>query len=192
MRGTQRSEAAPTRLLLLRCGSRIPYYRPEAGISAKGFQPSHDTVSMEHSTTVTPSSNEQHSSSENKNAAGRCAAVTTPKTQTLGLTSDQAFTSSLSGLRNYIFTGGRMEDDAASNCPADHTDDDNAGGCGKTAIKKRRAREVNTHKETQPSESISGVSQRYVRKQSGNQHRPQLPIHDEKIILRPHGGPLPG
>ncbi|KAL3257476.1 hypothetical protein MRX96_002185 [Rhipicephalus microplus] len=81
-----------------------------------------------------------------------------------------------------------MEDDAASNCPADHTDDDDAGGSRKTAIKKRRAREVNTHMETQPSESISGVSQRYVRKQSGNQHRPKLSIHDKKIILRPHGG----
>ncbi|KAL3197875.1 hypothetical protein MRX96_044657 [Rhipicephalus microplus] len=34
------------------------------------------------------------------------------------------------------------------------------------------------------SERISGVSQR---KQSGNQHLPRLPIHDEKIILRPHG-----
>ncbi|KAL3209414.1 hypothetical protein MRX96_052372 [Rhipicephalus microplus] len=59
---------------------------------------------------------------------------------------------------------------------------------GKTVIKKRRAPKMNTHKETQPSESISGVSQRNVRKQSGNQHLPRLPIHDEKISLRPHEG----
>ncbi|KAL3203725.1 hypothetical protein MRX96_041742 [Rhipicephalus microplus] len=81
-----------------------------------------------------------------------------------------------------------MEDDAASNCPADHTDDDDAGGCWKTVIKKRRARKMNTGKETQPSESIPGVSPCNVRKQSGNQHLPRLPMHDEKIILRPHGG----
>ncbi|KAL3224145.1 hypothetical protein MRX96_026727 [Rhipicephalus microplus] len=53
-----------------------------------------------------------------------------------------------------------MEDDAASNCPAVLIDDDDAGGCWKTVIKKRRAHKMNTHKETQPSESISGVSQR--------------------------------
>ncbi|KAL3200540.1 hypothetical protein MRX96_043312 [Rhipicephalus microplus] len=47
---------------------------------------------------------------------------------------------------------------------------------------------MNTHKESPPSESISGVSQRNVRKQSRNQHLPRLPIHDEKIIIRPHGG----
>ncbi|KAH7964026.1 hypothetical protein HPB51_027735 [Rhipicephalus microplus] len=81
-----------------------------------------------------------------------------------------------------------MEDDAASNRPADHTDDDDAGVCWKTVIKKRRACKINTHKETQPSESISGVSQRNVRKHSGNQHLPRLPIHDIKIILRPHRG----
>ncbi|KAL3248710.1 hypothetical protein MRX96_017795 [Rhipicephalus microplus] len=123
-----------------------------------------------------------------ENVAGPCAAVTTPETHTIGLTSDPAFTSSLSGQQNDILTGERMDDDAASNCPVDHTDDDDAGGCWKTVIKKRRARKMNTHKETQPSESISGVSQRNVRKQSGNQRLSRLPIHDEKVILRPRGG----
>ncbi|KAH8035410.1 hypothetical protein HPB51_005134 [Rhipicephalus microplus] len=142
---------------------------------------------MKHSTTLTPSSNEQGSSSATENCAVRCA-VTTPKTHTVGLTSDQAFTSPLSRQQNDILTGQRIEDDAASNCPADHTDDDDAGCCWKTVIKKRRARKMNTQKETQPSESISGVSQRNVHKQSENQHLPRLLIHDKKIILRPHGG----
>ncbi|KAL3184433.1 hypothetical protein MRX96_031725 [Rhipicephalus microplus] len=80
-----------------------------------------------------------------------------------------------------------MEDDAVSNCPADHTNDKDAGGCCKTVVKKRRARKMNTHKKTQPSESISGISQRNLCKQSANQHLPSLLIHDKKIILRPHG-----
>ncbi|KAH8020389.1 hypothetical protein HPB51_001022 [Rhipicephalus microplus] len=143
---------------------------------------------MEHSTIVTPSSNEQGSSSATENAAGYCAAVTTPETHTLGLTSDPVFTSFRSRQQNDILTGERTEDDTASNCPADHTNDDDAGGCWKTVIKKQRARKMNTHKETQPSESTSGASQHNVRKQSGNQHLPLLLIHDEKIILRPHGG----
>ncbi|KAL3182958.1 hypothetical protein MRX96_006754 [Rhipicephalus microplus] len=143
---------------------------------------------MQHSTIITPFSNEQGSSSVTENAATRCAAVATPETHTVGLTFDPAFTSSLSGQQNDILTGERMEDDAASNCPADHTDDDDEGGSWKTVTMKRRARKMNTHKETQPSESISDVSQRNVRKQSGNQHLTRLPIHDEKVILRPHGG----
>ncbi|KAL3184281.1 hypothetical protein MRX96_032086 [Rhipicephalus microplus] len=53
-----------------------------------------------------------------------------------GVTSDPAFTSSLSGQQNDILTGERMENDAALNCPADQTDDDDAGGCRKTVIKK--------------------------------------------------------
>ncbi|KAL1473104.1 hypothetical protein MTO96_038924 [Rhipicephalus appendiculatus] len=47
---------------------------------------------------------------------------------------------------------------------------------------------MNAHKETEPSENIPGVSQRNVGKHSGHQHLPRLPLHDEKIILRPHGG----
>ncbi|KAL3184101.1 hypothetical protein MRX96_000199 [Rhipicephalus microplus] len=126
----RRPEAATTQLLLLRRGSRVQYYGPEAGISAKSSQLIHDTVSMEHSTiTITPSSNEQGSSSVTENAAGRCAAVTTPETHTMGLTSDPVFTSSLSGQQNDILTGEIIEDYAASNCPTDHNDDDDAGGC---------------------------------------------------------------
>ncbi|KAL3212664.1 hypothetical protein MRX96_008070 [Rhipicephalus microplus] len=68
------------------------------------------------------------------------------------------------------------------------TDDNDAGGCWKTVIKKRCARKVNTYKKTQHSEGISGVSQRNVRKQRGNQHLSQLPKHDENIILSPRGG----
>ncbi|KAL3200794.1 hypothetical protein MRX96_013067 [Rhipicephalus microplus] len=71
-----------------------------------------------------------------------------------------------------------MEDDVTLNCPADYTDDDDASGYWKTVIKKRRARKMNTHKETQPSESTPGVSQRNVRKQSANQHLPRLPTQD--------------
>ncbi|KAL3194645.1 hypothetical protein MRX96_016106 [Rhipicephalus microplus] len=81
-----------------------------------------------------------------------------------------------------------MKDDAASNCPADHTDDNDTGGCWKTAIKKRSAHKMIAHKESQTSESIPGVSQRNVHKHSGNRHLPRLPIHDEKIILGPRGG----
>ncbi|KAL3211477.1 hypothetical protein MRX96_036397 [Rhipicephalus microplus] len=47
---------------------------------------------------------------------------------------------------------------------------------------------MNAHKESQSSESIPGVSQRNVRKHSGNRRLPRLPIHDEKILLRPRGG----
>ncbi|KAL3177509.1 hypothetical protein MRX96_039077 [Rhipicephalus microplus] len=104
---------------------------------------------MEHSSTVTPSSNEQGSSSAMENAAGCCAAVMIPETHTVGLTSDPAFTSSLSGQQNDILTGERIEDYAASNCPADHTDDNDAGGCWNTVIKKQRTRKTNTYKETQ-------------------------------------------
>ncbi|KAL1435124.1 hypothetical protein MTO96_047190 [Rhipicephalus appendiculatus] len=81
-----------------------------------------------------------------------------------------------------------MEEDAASNFHDDQTDDDDAGGCWKTVMNKRRARKMNTRKETEPSENIPGVSQRNVAKHSGHQHLPRLPLHDEKIILRPHGG----
>ncbi|KAL3216436.1 hypothetical protein MRX96_033080 [Rhipicephalus microplus] len=56
-----------------------------------------------------------------------------------------------------------MEDDAASNYPADCTADDDAGGCWKTIIRKRRARRMNSHKKTQPSENIPGISPRNVR-----------------------------
>ncbi|KAL3197578.1 hypothetical protein MRX96_044846 [Rhipicephalus microplus] len=92
---------------------------------------------MEQSITVTPCFIELGSSSVTENATWRCAAVTTPVTHTVGLTSDPAFTSSLSGQQNDFLTGERMEDDAASNCPVDHTDDDDEGGCWKTVIKKR-------------------------------------------------------
>ncbi|KAH7985543.1 hypothetical protein HPB52_025573 [Rhipicephalus sanguineus] len=47
---------------------------------------------------------------------------------------------------------------------------------------------MNAHTETKPSENIPGVAQRNAGKHSGNQHLPRLPLHDEKIILRPHGG----
>ncbi|KAH8020405.1 hypothetical protein HPB51_001077 [Rhipicephalus microplus] len=124
---------------------------------------------MEHSTTVKeqgPSSKEQGSSSATENTAGCCVVLTTPETHTVGLTSDPAFTSSRSSQENYILTGGRIEDDASSNCPADNTDDDDARGCYKTVIKKRRTRKMNTHKETKLSESIPVVCQHNMRKQS--------------------------
>ncbi|KAL3246740.1 hypothetical protein MRX96_057471 [Rhipicephalus microplus] len=66
--------------MLQRRGFRVLYYGPEAGISAKGSPLNHDSVSVEHSTAVTPSSNEQGSSSVAENAVGRCPAVTTPET----------------------------------------------------------------------------------------------------------------
>ncbi|XP_054923682.1 pentatricopeptide repeat-containing protein 1, mitochondrial isoform X1 [Dermacentor andersoni] len=81
-----------------------------------------------------------------------------------------------------------MEKDATPNIYDDKTDDD-TGGCWKTVIHKRRIRQ--THAKTQPSENILGIrdaSQPTVRKRSRNQNLPQLPLHDEKIILRPHGG----
>ncbi|KAL3188055.1 hypothetical protein MRX96_004283 [Rhipicephalus microplus] len=118
---------------------------------------------LQHSTTLTPCSDEHGSSSATENVAGHHAAVTTAETHTVGPTSDPAFTSSLSGQQNDILTGERIEEDAASNCPTDHTDDNEGGGCCKTVIKKGRARKINTHKETQPSESISCVSLRNVR-----------------------------
>ncbi|KAL3224682.1 hypothetical protein MRX96_026395 [Rhipicephalus microplus] len=124
---------------------------------------------MEHSTTVKeqgPSSKGQGSSSATENTAGCCVVLTTPETHTVGLTSDPAFTSSRSSQENDILTGGRIEDDASSNCPADNTDDDDARGCYKTIIKKRRTRKMNTHKETKLSESIPGVCQCNIRKQS--------------------------
>ncbi|KAL3190250.1 hypothetical protein MRX96_019789 [Rhipicephalus microplus] len=124
-------------LLLLRRGFRVPYYGPEAGITVKGSQPTHDSVSMEHSTTLTPSSNEQGSSSATENAAGlRVAVTTTPETQTVGLTPDPAFPSSPSGHQNDNLTCEKVEDDDASNCPTYHTGDDDAGGCWKAVIKK--------------------------------------------------------
>ncbi|KAL3214908.1 hypothetical protein MRX96_006999 [Rhipicephalus microplus] len=176
--GLRRSEVAPTRRLLLRRGFRVPYYRPEAGIHAKRSQPAQDSVSMEHSTTVMPSSNKKGSSSATENAAGRRAAVTTPETHTVGLTCDPAFTCCPSGQQNDILTGERMEDYATSNCPADHINDGDSGVCWKTITKKRRTRKMNTYKETELSEGIPGVSQHKVRKQSGNHHLPRLPIHD--------------
>ncbi|KAL3188125.1 hypothetical protein MRX96_024090 [Rhipicephalus microplus] len=80
--GLQRSEAVPTRLLLLQRDFCVPYYGPEAGISVKGSQPTLDSVWMKHTTTVTPYSKEKGFSSATENATGHCAAVTTPETHT--------------------------------------------------------------------------------------------------------------
>ncbi|KAH7958163.1 hypothetical protein HPB51_027850 [Rhipicephalus microplus] len=117
---------------------------------------------MEHSTTVTPSSIEQGSSSVTENDAGHCVAVTTHEAHTLEVTSDPAFTSSLSGQQNDILTGKIMEDDAASNCPADHNDDDDAGGCWTTVIKKRCAHKMNAHTESQTRASRASLSAMYA------------------------------
>ncbi|KAH7931599.1 hypothetical protein HPB52_025542 [Rhipicephalus sanguineus] len=149
----------------------------------------HRSVSMEHLSTVKPFSIEEESRSATENAAGRSAAATlTPEILTTGLTSHPAVTSSPSEQPKEILTGERMDEDAASNFHDDQTDDDDAGGCWKTVMNKRRARKMNAHTETKPSENIPGVAQRNAGKHSGNQHLPRLPLHDEKIILRPHGG----
>ncbi|KAH7943790.1 hypothetical protein HPB52_011741 [Rhipicephalus sanguineus] len=158
-------------------------------MSAKGSRPMHRSVSMEHLSTVKPFSIEEESRWATENAAGRCAASTlTPEILTTGLTSHPAVTSSPSEQPKDILTGERMDEDAASNFHDDQTDDDDAGGCWKTVMNKRRARKMNAHTETEPSENIPGVAQRNVGKHSGNQQLPRLPLHDEKIILRPHGG----
>ncbi|KAL1439677.1 hypothetical protein MTO96_001253 [Rhipicephalus appendiculatus] len=158
-------------------------------MSARGSRPMHRSVSMEHLSTLKPFSIDKESRSVTENAAGRCAAATlTPEILTTGLTSNPAVTSSPSKQQKDILTGERMEEDAASNFHDDRTDDDDAGGCWKTVMNKRRARKMNAHKETEPSENIPGVSQRNAGKHSGHQHLPRLPLHDEKIILRPHGG----
>ncbi|KAH8020387.1 hypothetical protein HPB51_001020 [Rhipicephalus microplus] len=78
-----------------------------------------------------------------------------------------------------------MEEDTTL---CDNTDND-AGGSWKTVQHRRPARHM--HAEAQPREDTSGISyapQQTTRKRSQNQNPPPLPLHDEKIILRPHGG----
>ncbi|KAL3219154.1 hypothetical protein MRX96_030606 [Rhipicephalus microplus] len=80
-----------------------------------------------------------------------------------------------------------MEEDTTL---CDNTDND-AGGCWKTVQHRRRARHM--HAEAQPPEDTSGIpyaphSQHTTCKRSQNQNPPPLPLHDEKIILRPHSG----
>ncbi|KAH8022917.1 hypothetical protein HPB51_006326 [Rhipicephalus microplus] len=70
----------------------------------------------------------------------------------------------------------------------DNTDND-AKGCWKTVQHRRRAR--HTHAEALTPEDTSGIPyapQQTTCKRSQNQNPPPLPLHDEKIILRPHGG----
>ncbi|KAL3196473.1 hypothetical protein MRX96_045222 [Rhipicephalus microplus] len=77
-----------------------------------------------------------------------------------------------------------MEEDTTL---CDNTDND-AGGCWKTVQHRRRARHM--HAEAQPPEDTSGIPyapQQTTRKWSQSQNPPPLPLHDEKIILRPHG-----
>ncbi|KAH7968942.1 hypothetical protein HPB52_012927 [Rhipicephalus sanguineus] len=158
-------------------------------MNVKGSRPMHRSVSMEHLSTVKPFSIEKESRSETENAAGRCATATlTPEILTTGLTSNLTITSSPSEQPTDILTGERMDEDAASNFHDDQTDDEEAGGCRKTVMNKRRARKMKAQKETESSENIPGVSQCNIGKHCGNQHLPRLPLHDEKIILRPHGG----
>ncbi|KAH7967613.1 hypothetical protein HPB52_000669 [Rhipicephalus sanguineus] len=158
-------------------------------MSAGGSRPMHRSVSMEHLSTVKPFSIEEESRSATENAVGRSAAATlTPEILTTGLTSHPAVTSSPSEQPKDVLTGERMDEDAASNFHDDRADGGDAGGCWKTVMNGWRARRMSAHTETKPSENIPGVAQRNVGKHSGNQHLPRLPLHDEKIILRPHGG----
>ncbi|KAH6928053.1 hypothetical protein HPB50_011006 [Hyalomma asiaticum] len=145
---------------------------------------------MEHLSTAVLFSNEQLTLPSTENAAARCSASPkTPEMDSAGLVAHPT-TAHFSSQPGEVDTpdGEKMEEDAVLNIYDDKADDD-AGGCWKTVIHKRRARQ--THAKTQPSENISGNtddSQLAKRKRSRNKNLPPLPLRDEKIILRPHGG----
>ncbi|XP_075538779.1 uncharacterized protein LOC142573131 isoform X1 [Dermacentor variabilis] len=133
----------------------------------------------------------QETQSATRNAAGRCSAtMKMPQVDTAGVAADPIIANFLSQQREVDTTpiGERMVEDAALTIYDDETGDD-AGGCWKTVTHKRHVSQM--HAKTQPSENILGIpdaSQLTVRKRSRNENLPRLPLHDEKILLLPHGG----
>lgn len=156
-------------------------------LSAKGVRPITRSVSMEHLTASTTVSNEHETPWSTANADARpSVAAQTPEANTARPATDPAVSNSFSQQPEVDTPPGeRMEEDTTL---CDNTDND-AGGCWKTVQHRRRARHM--HAEAQPPEDTSGIPyapQQTTRKRSQNQNPPPLPLHDEKIILRPHGG----
>ncbi|KAL3214541.1 hypothetical protein MRX96_007022 [Rhipicephalus microplus] len=156
-------------------------------LSAKGVRPITRSVSMEHLTASTTVSNEHETPWSTANADARpSVAAQTPEANTARPATDPAVSNSFSQQPEVDTSPGeRMEEDTTL---CDNTDND-AGGCWKAVQHRQRARHM--HAEAQPPEDTSGISyapQQTTRKRSQNQNPPPLPLHDEKIILRPHGG----
>ncbi|KAH8008779.1 hypothetical protein HPB51_004169 [Rhipicephalus microplus] len=156
-------------------------------LSAKGVRPITRSVSMEHLTASTTVSNEHETPWSTANADARpSVAAQTPEANTARPATDPAVSNSFSQQPEVDTPPGeRMEEDTTL---CDNTDND-AGGCWKTVQHRRRARHM--HAEAQPPEDTSGIPyapQQTARKRSQNQNPPPLPLHDEKIILRPNGG----
>ncbi|KAH7939736.1 hypothetical protein HPB52_016742 [Rhipicephalus sanguineus] len=156
-------------------------------LSAKGVRPITRSVSMEHLSAFTTISDEHGTPSSTANADVRPSVTAqTPEVNTARQAADPAV-SNFSSQQREVDTppGERMEEDTTL---CDNTDND-AGGCWKTVQRRRRDRHM--HAEAQPPEDTSGIPdapQPTTHKPSRNQNPPPLPLHDEKIILRPHGG----
>ncbi|KAH8032023.1 hypothetical protein HPB51_022771 [Rhipicephalus microplus] len=156
-------------------------------LSAKGVRPITRSVSKEHMTASTTVSNEHETPWSTADADARpSVAAQTPEANTARPATDRAVSNSFSQQPEVDTPPGeRMEEDTTL---CDNTDND-VGGCWKTVQHRRRARHM--HTEVQPPEDTSGIPyapQQTTRKRSQNQNPPPLPLHDEKIILRPHGG----
>ncbi|KAH7940403.1 hypothetical protein HPB51_028733 [Rhipicephalus microplus] len=156
-------------------------------LSAKGVRPITRSVSMEHLTGSTTVSNEHETPWSTANTDARpSVAAQTLAANTARPATDSAVSNSFSQQPEVDTPPGeRMEEDTTL---CDNTDND-AGGCWKTAQHRRRARHM--HAKAQPPEDSSDIPyapQQTTRKRSQNQDPRPLPLHDEKIILRPHGG----
>ncbi|KAL3210264.1 hypothetical protein MRX96_052220 [Rhipicephalus microplus] len=163
-------------------------------LNAKGVRPITRSVSMKHLTAFTTVSNEHETPWSTANADARpSVAAQTPEANTARPATDPARPATDLAVSNSFSQqpevdtppGGRMEEDTTL---CDNTDND-AGGCCKTVQHRRRARHM--HAEAQPPKDTSGIPyapQQTTRKRSQNQNPPPLPLHEEKIILRHHGG----